>query len=104
MSEQKMPDFDENELNAVRAPLQTTRYRKAVEPQQAEVELDLTGAGDLTWCPALLWSEPGASFVVLNSLRTPAARCSITSRTSSSAPGTIATTASTTTLQTYFAC
>jgi hypothetical protein len=64
MSEQKIPDFDETELNAVRAQL-LTRYRKAIEPQQAEVELDLTGTGDLTWYPALFWSELGASFVVL---------------------------------------
>lgn len=64
MSEQKIPDFDENELHAVRAQL-LTRYRKAVEPQQAEIELDLTGSGDLTWYPALFWSALGASFVVL---------------------------------------
>jgi len=63
MSEQKIPDFDENELNAVRAPLQT-RYRKPVEPRQAQVELDSNGTGDLTWYPALYWSEPAASFVV----------------------------------------
>ena len=64
MSEQKIPDFDETELTAVRAQL-LTRYRNAVEPQQAEVELTLSGTGDLTWYPALFWSEIGASFVVL---------------------------------------
>lgn len=64
MSEQKIPDFDENELNAVRAQLHT-RYRRAVKPPQAEVELDLTGIGDLTWYPTLFWSELRASFAVL---------------------------------------
>ena len=64
MSEQKTPDFDENELNAVRAQLQT-RHRKAVELQQAEVEPDLTGTGDFAWYPTLFWSELGASNAVL---------------------------------------
>ena len=64
MSEQKIPDFDENELNAARAPLQT-RYRKAVQPQQAEVELDATATGDLTGYPAVFRPKLGAGFAVL---------------------------------------
>ncbi len=70
MSEQKISDFDENELNAVRAQLQTC-YRKAVEPQRADVELDLTGTGDFTWYPTLFWPELGASFAVLKLRPTP---------------------------------
>lgn len=64
MSEQKIPDFDQAELDAVRAQL-LSRYREAIEPPQAEVELDLTGIGHLAWYPAPFWSEIGTSFVVL---------------------------------------
>jgi hypothetical protein len=65
MSEHKIPDFDPIELSTVQERL-IRRYGKEVEVQQAEVEVRIDPADvDLSWCPALFWSERGASFVVL---------------------------------------
>lgn len=65
MSEHKIPDFDPNELSTVQDRL-SRRFGKAVEIQQAEVEVRVDPADvDLSWCPALFWSERGVSFVVL---------------------------------------
>lgn len=65
MSAQKIPDFDANELSTVQDRL-SRRYGKEVEIQLAEVEVRVDPADvDLSWCPALFWSERGASFVVL---------------------------------------
>ncbi|GAB4508504.1 MAG: hypothetical protein Tsb0026_07230 [Sulfuricaulis sp.] len=64
MSHNKIPDFTETKLWAVRSTLKE-RYGKAVEPQLADTEVMLGGAGGMAWCPALFWSAKGANFAVV---------------------------------------
>lgn len=59
-----IPDFTETELWVVDATLKE-RYGHAVEVQQADVELRLDpGVSELMVCPALVWKEQGAGFVL----------------------------------------
>ncbi|MDD5241146.1 MAG: hypothetical protein PHG47_05390 [Sulfuricella sp.] len=59
-----IPDFTETECWVANATLKE-RYGHAVEVQQADVELRLDpGVPELTACPALVWKERGAGFVV----------------------------------------
>ena len=59
-----IPDFTESERWVVETTLKE-RYGKAVEVQQADVELRLDPAvPELTVCPALVWKERGAGFVL----------------------------------------
>ena len=60
MSHNKIPDFTETELWAVRSTLKE-RYGKEVEPQMADTEVMLGGADGMAWCPALFWSAKGAN-------------------------------------------
>jgi hypothetical protein len=58
------PDITDTELWVVEATLRE-RYGKAVEVQLADVELRLDPAvPDLTTCPAMVWKEQGAGFVI----------------------------------------
>ena len=59
-----IPDFTEAERWVVDATLKE-RYGQAIEVQQADVELRLDpGVPELTLCPALVWKERGAGFVI----------------------------------------
>lgn len=59
-----VPDITDTELWVVEATLRE-RYGKAVEVQLADVELRLDPAvPDLTLCPAMVWKEQGAGFVI----------------------------------------
>ena len=60
----RIPDFTDSERWVVEATLKE-RYGKAVEVQQADVELRLDpSVPELTLCPALVWKERGAGFVL----------------------------------------
>ncbi|MDD5330173.1 MAG: hypothetical protein PHX38_09225 [Sulfuricella sp.] len=60
----KIPDITDSELWVVEATLKE-RYGHAVEVQLADVELRLDfGVPDLTVCPAMVWKERGAGFVI----------------------------------------
>ncbi len=59
-----VPDISDSERWVVEATLRE-RYGKPVEVQLADVELRLDPAvPDLTVCPALVWKEQGAGFVI----------------------------------------
>jgi len=59
-----VPDITDAELWVVEATLKE-RYGKPVEVQLADVELRLDHAvPDLTLCPAMVWKEQGAGFVI----------------------------------------
>ena len=59
-----VPDFTDTERWVVETTLKE-RYGKAVEVQAADVELRLDPAvPTLTVCPALVWKEQGAGFVL----------------------------------------
>jgi len=59
-----VPDISDSERWVVAATLKE-RYGKPVEVQLADVELRLDPAvPDLTVCPALVWKEQGAGFVI----------------------------------------
>ena len=64
MSHNKIPDFTETELWAVRSTLKE-RYGKEVEPQLADTEVMLGGADGMAWCPTLFWSAKGANFAIV---------------------------------------
>jgi len=58
------PDITDSELWVVKATL-NERYGKPVEVQLADVELRLDPAvPELTLCPAMVWKEQGAGFVI----------------------------------------
>jgi hypothetical protein len=58
------PDITSSELWVVEATLKE-RYGKSVEVQLADVELRLDPAvPDLTLCPAMVWKEQGAGFII----------------------------------------
>jgi hypothetical protein len=60
----KVADFTDREIWAVETAVRE-RYCRAVEVQQADVELRLDPAVPvLTVCPALVWQENGATFVI----------------------------------------
>ena len=60
----KIPDFTEREIWAVETTVKE-RYCKAVEIQQADVELRLDPVLPvLTACPALVWQEGKCAFLV----------------------------------------
>ena len=60
-----IPDFNDNELWIVRDTLKQ-RYREAVEPELAEIEMRLDPhSTELTICPALFWEHGTASFVIV---------------------------------------
>ena len=63
MSHSHIPDFTDSELWVVRNTLKE-RYGKEVEPQLADTEVMLDGAG-MVWCPALSWSARGANFFIV---------------------------------------
>ncbi|MCL4472068.1 MAG: hypothetical protein M1547_13320 [Gammaproteobacteria bacterium] len=59
-----VPDISDSERWVVESTLKE-RYGKPVEVQLADVELRLDPAvPDLTVCPALVWKEQGAGFVI----------------------------------------
>ncbi|MHB1292560.1 MAG: hypothetical protein ACYCY5_10290 [Sulfuricella sp.] len=59
-----VPDISDSERWVVEATLRE-RYGKPVDVQLADVELRLDPAvPDLTVCPALVWKEQGAGFVI----------------------------------------
>ncbi|MBS4096305.1 MAG: hypothetical protein KGZ83_05640 [Sulfuricella sp.] len=59
-----IPDFGEREIWAVETAVKE-RYCKAIEVMQADVELRLDPVLPvLTVCPALVWQEGGATFVI----------------------------------------
>jgi hypothetical protein len=59
-----IPDFTEREIWAVETAVKE-RYCKAVEIQQADVELRLDPVMPvLTACPALVWQEQNCTFLV----------------------------------------
>jgi hypothetical protein len=64
MNQNKIPDFTETELWAVRNTLKE-RYGKEIEPQLADSEVMLDGADGMAWCPALFWSAKGANFAIV---------------------------------------
>ena len=64
MSHNKIPDFTETELWAVRSTLKE-RYGKEVEPQLADTEVMLGGTDGMAWCPALFWSAKAANFAIV---------------------------------------
>lgn len=64
MNQNKIPDFTETELWAVRSTLKE-RYGKEVEPQRADTEVMLGGADGMAWCPALFWSAKAANFTIV---------------------------------------
>lgn len=64
MSPNKIPDFTETDLWAVRNTLKE-RYGKEIEPQRADSEVMLDGTEGMAWCLALFWSAKGANFVVV---------------------------------------
>jgi hypothetical protein len=64
MSHNKIPDFTETELWAVRGTLKE-RYGKEVEPQLADTEVMLGGTDGMAWCPALFWSAKAANFTIV---------------------------------------
>ncbi|MCR4346731.1 MAG: hypothetical protein NUV55_05970 [Sulfuricaulis sp.] len=64
MNQNKIPDFTETELWAVRNTLKE-RYGKEIEPQRADSEVMLGGADGVAWCPALFWSAKGANFAIV---------------------------------------
>ena len=60
----RIPDITESERWVVEATLKE-RYGKPVEVQLADVELRLDPAvPELTTCPAMVWKEQGAGFVI----------------------------------------
>ncbi len=60
----QIPDFSETEIWVIRSTV-NQRYGKAVELQLADAELKLDPAASvLATCPAVFWSERGASFVI----------------------------------------
>jgi hypothetical protein len=59
-----IPDITDSELWVVKATLRE-RYGKPVEVELADVELRLDPAvPELTLCPAMVWKEQGAGFVI----------------------------------------
>ena len=59
-----VPNITDSELWLVEATLKE-RYGKPVEVQLADVELRLDPAVmELTHCPAMVWKEQGAGFVI----------------------------------------
>ncbi len=59
-----IPEFSDREIWAVETAVKE-RYCKAVEVMQADVELRLDPVMPvLTVCPALVWQDSGATFVI----------------------------------------
>ncbi len=60
-----IPDITDSELWVVESTLKE-RYGKPVDIQVADVELRLDpGSPVLTSCPAMVWKEQGAGFVIV---------------------------------------
>lgn len=60
-----IPDFNDNELWIIRDTLKQ-RYREAVEPELAEIEMRLDPhSTELTVCPALVWKHDAASLIIV---------------------------------------
>ncbi len=59
-----IPDFDDGERWVIESTLKE-RYGRRVETHEADVELRLQpGDVDLASCPAMVWQERGAGFVI----------------------------------------
>jgi hypothetical protein len=60
-----VPDFTENDRWIIQSTV-SERYRKEVPLQSADVEVRLhSNARELTVCPAIVWRERDANFVVI---------------------------------------
>ncbi|MBF0470956.1 MAG: hypothetical protein HQL48_06230 [Gammaproteobacteria bacterium] len=65
MSEDKIADFNKNELWIIENTLEE-RYRRKMETQLADSELRLNPhSSTLTPCPTLFWSDGDANFVIV---------------------------------------